>query len=112
MKNHLTFWFNRTPWDRVVRLFIGNVIESQVDDKKPFRSAIGKVMFEEREEGVTIPDEDGLRLSDENAQQMMDALWNIGVRPTEGAGSAGSLAATIRHLEDMRALVFKKESKA
>jgi len=112
MNNHLTFWFTRQPWDRRIQFFIGNVVESQVSDKREYRSTIGKMVFEEREEGVVIPDSDGLRLSDENAQQLMDALWNIGVRPTEGAGSAGSLAATIRHLEDMRALVFKKESKA
>jgi hypothetical protein len=42
------------------------------------------------------------------AQALMDDLWNVGLRPTEGTGSAGSLAATQRHLEDMRTLVFKK----
>lgn len=39
------------------------------------------------------------------AQQLMDELWRIGLRPTEGSGSAGSLAATQEHLKDMRALV-------
>ena len=39
------------------------------------------------------------------AQGLMDELWLCGLRPTEGVGSAGSLAATERHLEDMRALV-------
>ncbi len=46
-------------------------------------------------------------MSRDSAQQLMDELWNVGLRPTEGAGSAGSLAATERHLNDMRALVFK-----
>jgi hypothetical protein len=40
------------------------------------------------------------------AQQLMDELWNCGLRPTEGTGSAGSLAATERHLADMRKLAF------
>ena len=44
------------------------------------------------------------------AQQFMDELWRCGLRPTEGTGSAGSLAATERHLADMRALVFKREA--
>lgn len=44
------------------------------------------------------------------AQQLMDALWHCGLRPTEGSGSAGSLAATERHLSDMRKLVFKDQS--
>lgn len=40
------------------------------------------------------------------AQKLMDDLWNCGLRPSEGTGSAGSLAATERHLKDMRTLVF------
>lgn len=44
----------------------------------------------------------------EHAQELMDDLWACGLRPTEGAGSAGALAATQRHLEDMRTLVFKE----
>jgi hypothetical protein len=43
----------------------------------------------------------------EEAQNLMDELWRCGLRPTEGTGSAGSLAATERHLKDMRALVAK-----
>lgn len=42
------------------------------------------------------------------AQTLMDTLWECGLRPSEGTGSAGALAATQRHLEDMRSLVFKK----
>lgn len=45
-------------------------------------------------------------LSVEQAQELMDELWSCGLRPTEGSGSAGSLAATQKHLEDMRAIAF------
>lgn len=38
-------------------------------------------------------------LTDTAAQQLMDDLWRAGLRPTEGAGSAGSLAATQKHLD-------------
>ncbi len=37
-----------------------------------------------------------------DAQSLMDGLWKCGLRPSEGSGSAGSLAATERHLADMR----------
>lgn len=47
-------------------------------------------------------------LDHEDAQALMDELWVCGLRPSEGAGSAGALAATQRHLEDMRRLVFEK----
>ena len=40
------------------------------------------------------------------AQELMDSLWNCGLRPTEGTGSAGSLKATENHLKDMRTIAF------
>lgn len=48
-------------------------------------------------------------LSTTEAQILMDSLWDCGLRPSAGSGSAGSLAATQRHLEDMRTLVFNKD---
>lgn len=42
----------------------------------------------------------------EEAQELMDELWNAGLRPSEGSGSAGSLAATERHLADMKTIAF------
>lgn len=36
------------------------------------------------------------------AQKLMDELWRCGLRPSEGTGSAGALAATERHLKDMQ----------
>lgn len=49
-------------------------------------------------------------LSTEQAQVLMDDLWMSGLRPSEGTGSAGALAATQKHLEDMRTLVFKERT--
>ena len=45
-------------------------------------------------------------ISIEAAQQLMDDLWQAGLRPSEGTGSAGALAATQRHLDDMRKMMF------
>lgn len=47
-----------------------------------------------------------LRLTEEDAQRLIDAMWEAGLRPTGSHGSAGQLAATERHLADMRRLVF------
>jgi len=60
--------------------------------------------------GTSLPNdgttpEPSMQLSPEAAQQLMDQLWQAGLRPTEGTGSAGSLAATQKHLDDMRAIV-------
>jgi hypothetical protein len=65
-----------------------------------------------REDGILEMPVDGaiekpllsLRVSD--AQVLIDDLWRCGLRPTEGAGSAGALAATQAHLKDMQRLVF------
>lgn len=39
------------------------------------------------------------------AQRLMDELWKCGLRPKEGTGSAGAMAATERHLADLQKLV-------
>ena len=52
------------------------------------------------------------RLTSDEAQGLMDRLWTLGLRPTEGAGSAGSLAATERHLADMREIALGALKKA
>lgn len=59
----------------------------------------------------TVADVPTIQLSIQSAQQLMDELWQCGLRPTEGTGSAGSLAATQRHLDDMRKLVFEPQAK-
>lgn len=51
-----------------------------------------------------------LNLYPEDAQQLMDELYHVGIRPSQAAGSAGQLDAVKYHLEDMRTLIFKKGS--
>lgn len=48
-----------------------------------------------------------IELDETAAEKLMDGLWDSGIRPTQGSGSAGSFEAQRRHLEDMRQLVFK-----
>ena len=45
----------------------------------------------------------------EEAAQLMDELWNNGVRPSNGAGSNATMAAKDAHLEDLRRLVFESK---
>lgn len=49
-----------------------------------------------------------LTLGRTEAQELMDSLWQSGIRPTEGSGSAGAMRAVERHLGDMRTLVQHK----
>lgn len=57
--------------------------------------------------GEGVEPEPSFSLSLDACQVLIDSLWDVGIRPTEGKGSAGQLKATEYHLEDMRKLTFK-----
>ena len=42
----------------------------------------------------------------QQTQDLMNALWQLGFRPTNEIGYEGQLEAVKKHLEDMRTLVF------
>lgn len=63
------------------------------------------VQLHEQEAGMfTGP---AFQLRNAEAQVLMDDLWRAGLRPTGGAGSAGSFRAVEKHLDDMRTIAFK-----
>ena len=83
------------PWYRGVQFVLrdGNTV-------------VKEVVFEEvSSESIVDP---SFTLGMEEAQVLIDDLWNAGLRPTEGTGSAGSLRATEKHLADMRLIAFSQ----
>jgi hypothetical protein len=60
-----------------------------------------------KHELLTLDPPPTISLSPTAAQQLIDDLWDCGLRPSEGSGSAGQLAAVERHLADMQRLVFE-----
>lgn len=64
------------------------------------------VRWQEYAEGMGAP-EPFATMDPDDAQAFMDRLWDLGLRPTGAAGSAGQLGAVERHLADMRTLVFR-----
>lgn len=48
------------------------------------------------------------RLNRADAQELIDSLWNAGLRPTQGRQSEGVTTAQAAHLTDMRAIAFAK----
>lgn len=66
------------------------------------RAYMSDITFERAEPGVAIPDSKFFRLDDEQAQALMDDLWTCGVRPTEGAGSAGAMAMALERIADLK----------
>ena len=72
---------------------------------------IAKITFEKHPENIYS--DPSFILEMETAQALMDNLWDVGLRPTQGAGSAGSLAAMERHLAHvMRILDIFLQNKA
>ncbi len=69
------------------------------------KTHIMRVSLEEVPEDEAISDP-SLTLKWDEAQKLIDELWRVGLRPTEGTGSAGSLAATEKHLKDMQKIAF------
>ena len=65
----------------------------EMTERKPYESDYGP--------GPTV------QLEKHAAQKLIDDLWDCGLRPSEGSGSAGQLAAVQNHLEDMRKLLSK-----
>jgi hypothetical protein len=69
------------------------------------------ITFEPWEPGTVVlrSDSSGLQLTRDDAQQLLNELWRVGMRPRDGAGSLAHVDAQRAHLEDMRRLVFKSE---
>lgn len=73
------------------------------------RSIAEPLCLKEVPEGIHSTPAPTFSIMPNEAQQLMDALWDCGLRPSEGSGSAGAMKATQNHLQDMRKLVFKDE---
>jgi len=95
---------NRTPWSKEIQILI---CEVNTLNKRVVRYAEPITLKRRENEAESM--RPTLSISETSAQRLMDELWDCGLRPTEGSGSAGAMAATQKHLEDMRTLVFKKE---
>jgi hypothetical protein len=66
------------------------------------------LVFKEKVIGMPVDPDSIINLSDEEAKNLMDELWQTGVRPSSGEGNAGQLGATEKHLNDMRKIVSSK----
>ena len=66
------------------------------------KSYEGRLEFEERHHGDRLTD--CVLIDDSAGQALMDQLWECGLRPSEGAGSAGAMLACQAHLANLQAI--------
>ena len=88
----------RQPWRDGIEL------QASIRDDRGL--SVGQPLVMRRIEEGEFADDPTLVLRNQEAQLLMDELWRCGLRPSEGTGSAGSLAATERHLKDMRQIAM------
>jgi hypothetical protein len=100
---------HREPWlCDTISLRVANIKTSP--DGRTVALAEPIVMTVKKDEELCCEQPATMQLRPSEAQQFMDELWRVGIRPTEGAGSVGQIAATEKHLEDMRRLVFSSNT--
>lgn len=98
--NRIEIHAESTPFRRSIDLYIG-----QADASGSLIGIVEPVVFKERQ-NCTQVEAPSVSLRFDSAQVLMDELWRCGLRPTEGIGSAGSMAATQQHLADMKKIAF------
>lgn len=106
MNGRMQFHAQRVDYNSALELLI--VVDQGGDVFAPAKrfAAAPLTLVEQTDDSLPQPT---IRMRKQEGQQLMDALWDAGMRPSQGSGSEGSLAATQRHLEDMRTLVFKEK---
>lgn len=82
------------PWHRGVELLVRDGTQYGI-----------RVEMQPRGDGQNL--DPTLTISETAAQVLMDDLWAAGIRPTEGAGSAGAMRRAEAHIEDLRKIAFK-----
>jgi hypothetical protein len=75
-------------------------------DKKCFGETLIVKTVEENA-GVSIPSL--FDLTKDECIGLMDQLWDLGIRPSNGSGDNNAFESVKYHLEDMRRLVFKEK---
>ncbi len=73
------------------------------DDKSGIVKPILMEMETKNQHGFHLP---SLEITLEDAQQLINELWRVGMRPHNGEGTSAQVDALKYHLEDMRKLVF------
>ena len=91
----------RTPWGPMIEF----ALVEQTPSGSYYAAALPATMSQVAEGDRVAP---FCMIDISAAQGLMDDLWRAGLRPSEGTGSAGALAATERHLADLRTALQKK----
>lgn len=65
-------------------------------------------VWEDRCEGAMFEHQDGIAFANDLIQSIMDKAWEAGYRPRQHTATQNEVSAIKGHLEDMRAIAFKR----
>lgn len=100
-KPHFRFQIERADYAR----FFTVKAWKRLDDNRV--AVMQPVAIMSAQDDACVPCPEMMNLTKEDCQSLIDALWEVGIRPTEGHGSTGQLAAVQDHLNDTRHLLTK-----
>src|SRR6202453_2672864 len=90
-------WIQKRPICNDVEFYLFQRTENGTRDAKriELREPIGEVVAHADLEPT-------FRVSQNHCQELMDQLWSVGFRPSEGTGSAGALKQAEEHIKSLR----------
>lgn len=98
---HTLFHLERSPFN-----LGGIALHISVKHSDGTLSRVTNMTLEKHDPLTTVHYEDPvLSLSESDAQDLIDELWHLGIRPTEGHGSTGQLAAVEKHRDHLTRLL-------
>lgn len=104
------FYIRRDAYGEGLEIRYGWSEPAREGEVRTYLHAAEPIQFKSWKPGE-FPEEPMMRLHHREAkdamQHLLDQLWELGYRPTD-IGTAGHLAATAKHLEDMRTIAFAK----
>ena len=96
----------------VQRNVIADVIEIYVTENKDGFRFIGEPLTMRKLEDRGSYLNPTFFIEDMAAQELMNALWECGIRPSQMRSSSGEIRAMTEHLADLRKIVFMEKATA
>lgn len=72
------------------------------DGKRAYLKDLVLIESDEAPNVIAANDVSPISLPVEGAQNLMDELWNCGIRPSEGSGSAGAMRQAEEHIATLK----------
>ena len=84
----------------------GYTLLSQIKDVDGRKVVRFEQTVEPIEDGIYVGSDVGILLTGNDAQQIMNELWRVGVRPKDGSGAVAHTDSLKAHLADMKTIAF------